>query len=222
MKWAWLVGVALGACVASESGNSSPRCDDANRCDDGLACYRGFCIEDGTSSVDPVGGDDAAALSGRDAASDAELDARVAAEVVDSALPEHDAASADVDAATPRDAAVRDAAVMKDAAVKDAAVKDAAVKDAAVKDAAIKDAGKRPDAGTLCLDVCKPPKANEGMCKKCVEMAFGEEPEDLCGKPNDSGKDGDQALAAQVTQDPFCVSLCLGAASMDPSCGGPL
>jgi hypothetical protein len=180
--------VLLCACVASESGNPAQRCNDGSSCALDQICYRGYCVE----SDDPESVEPIS--DGEDAGTNAA-----------------DAAGLDAsaDASSPRDASERDdAQVVIDAAPADAAPADAAPHDAALP---------AKDASIPCANVCLPPTKDNAKCKKCVQALSGDDPEDLCGK-SAAGNAEDQLLALTASLDPFCISLCLGAASSDPSC----
>jgi hypothetical protein len=194
-RQAWLACVALCACVAPESGNPTPRCNQTSECAAELICYRSFCVED---EQDPVSEPDAGApLNERDA------EPEVDAVVVDASV----VAAQVVDASQP------------DAAIVDAGASDAAGNDAGT-DAGPRDAGQPADAALPCAMECRPRGQNSAPCRKCVKKVFGDEPEKLCGKYDDDDEDDDKALAG--LRDPICVALCLGAAIQDPSCGPQL
>ncbi|HEY6880291.1 MAG TPA: hypothetical protein VI299_19845 [Polyangiales bacterium] len=176
MNYGWLACIALGACVAKESGNPAPRCEVPLDCAPEQACYRGFCIDQDPQSVDPETAADGGALvvDEEDAEPvDAEPTDRGAASDRDAASPDVARPSGD-DAALTADAAA-EAAV--DAAVD--AANDVSL-DAAGDDAGAPDGGATHPAPPSCLDVCTPPKLDLGMCKKCLEEGV----EDLCGEPH--------------------------------------
>jgi hypothetical protein len=211
MRGAWLASVALCACVASESGNPAQRCNDSSSCEAQQFCYRGFCVED-EQQVDPVEtADDAAGP----------VVVQPDADLLDAALADASASDAAfVDAgedAGPEAGSAAGPQAGSDAGATGASVADAGGRDAGRADAG-RDAGRRPDAGVKCRDVCKPPGQNGSACRKCVKNTFGEDVEELCGKADKD--DEDKALNA--VHDPFCIALCLGAASTDPSCAGQL